>query len=81
MSGDDLVTLIYHKKLAEEWTEAVESMRQRLGVSIVGRSRSQKVLLDRDWVIEKLPVNGRQLIYKQVLHRNLTLCILTIYSD
>ena len=42
--GDALVSMLYHKPVKTEgWAEAAEEMRQRLGVSIIGRSRKQKV--------------------------------------
>ena len=42
--GDALVSMLYHKPVKTEgWAEAAETMRQRLGVSIIGRSRKQKV--------------------------------------
>lgn len=42
--GDALVSMLYHKPVKTDgWAEAAEEMRQRLGVSIIGRSRKQKV--------------------------------------
>jgi len=42
--GDALVSMLYHKPVKTDgWAEAAETMRQRLGVSIIGRSRKQKV--------------------------------------
>ncbi len=37
-----------------------------LSAWLAGRSRKQKVLLDQDWVTERLQVNGREYVYKQV---------------
>lgn len=31
-----------------------------------GRSRKQKVELDRSWVLERLTVNGKEYVYQQV---------------
>jgi tRNA (uracil-5-)-methyltransferase len=70
-----MVTLIYHKKLDDAWSEAARKLRSALALavdwpeaalSIVGRSRKQKVEVDRDFVTERLTVGGRELVYKQV---------------
>jgi len=66
LSGEALITLIYHKPLKEEWQQAALQLQQRLGVAIIGRSRKQKTVLDRDFVIEKLNVAGKEYQYQQV---------------
>lgn len=66
LSGEALITLIYHKPLKEEWQQAALQLQQQLGVAIIGRSRKQKTVLDRDFVIEKLNVAGKELQYQQV---------------
>ncbi|CAL5219364.1 g1183 [Coccomyxa viridis] len=75
VSGQAMVTMIYHKKLDEAWTAAAQKLRKVLGacpsssqpsVHIVGRSRKQKIELDAGHVIETLNVDGKQLTYKQV---------------
>ncbi len=66
LSGDALVTLIYHKKLDEEWEREARALQERLGFPILGRSRKQKLVLERDYVIEKLQIGDRTYQYKQV---------------
>ena len=75
VSGQAMVTMIYHRKLGAEWIAAAQKLRKVLGacssssqpsVHIVGRSRKQKVELDAAHVIETFTVDGRQLTYKQV---------------
>ncbi|MBC7713419.1 MAG: tRNA (uridine(54)-C5)-methyltransferase TrmA [Rhizobacter sp.] len=70
MSGEILVSLLYHRQLAENWTVEAKMLKERLSekfnVNLVGRARKQKIDLDRDFVIEELPVNGKKLIYKQI---------------
>jgi tRNA (uracil-5-)-methyltransferase len=66
LSGDMLVTLIYHRQLDENWEAAAREMAAELGIQIIGRSRGQKLVLERDWVLEEFELNGRQLRYKQV---------------
>ena len=69
-SGEILVTLIYHKKLEDTWIESAQKLKNELlkkyKVNIVGRSKQQKINLDCDYVIEKLLVDNRELIYQQV---------------
>ena len=43
VAGDAMISMLYHRRLTEEWEAQAEAMRHRLGVSIVGRSRKQKV--------------------------------------
>ncbi|MDV2468197.1 tRNA (uridine(54)-C5)-methyltransferase TrmA [Acinetobacter chinensis] len=66
LSGDMLVTLIYHRKLDEEWEAHARALAERLNIKIYGRSRGQKVILTDDYVVEKLTVNGQQYAYKQI---------------
>lgn len=65
LAGDTLVTLIYHKKLDDEWYKAAVLLAANLNVQIIGRSRGQKVVLDRDYVVEKLSVHGDIFHYQQ----------------
>lgn len=65
LSGDLLLTLIYHRKLDADWEAAARALSAALGVAIIGRSKGQKVVLERDWVNETLEVDGRQLRYRQ----------------
>lgn len=70
LSGQIVVSLLYHKPLDDAWIEAMGSvlakLRQTYQVDIVGRARKQKVLLDRDYVQETLPVNGRNYDFQQI---------------
>lgn len=66
LSGEMLVTLIYRQPLGERWEAAARDLASDLGVQIIGRSRGQKLVLDRDWVLEAFELNGRQLRYKQI---------------
>ncbi|MCO6507211.1 MAG: tRNA (uridine(54)-C5)-methyltransferase TrmA [Snodgrassella sp.] len=66
LAGDTLVTLIYHKKLDDGWMHAASKLAAELGVQVLGRSRGQKVVLERDYVIERLNVNQEIFQYKQL---------------
>ncbi len=70
MSGEILISLLYHRKLDENWMTEAKALKERLSekfkINIIGRARKQKIDLDCDYVIEELLVNGKKLVYKQV---------------
>ena len=66
LSGDALITIIYHKKLDEAWETEARAMQARLGFPVIGRSRKQKIVLERDYVTETLTVDGKQFHYRQI---------------
>ena len=66
LSGELMVTLVYHRRLGEGWELAARDLAAELGIQIVGRSRGQKVVLERDWLLEEFELNGRRLRYQQV---------------
>lgn len=55
--GQMLVTLIYHKKLDDEWQQAAKYLANKLDIKLIGRSRGQKLVLSEDFVVEKMSVN------------------------
>lgn len=65
LSGDALISLIYHKPLNDGWQAAAEALQARLGFPLIGRSRKQKRTLSRDYVNETLQVDGKALHYRQ----------------
>ena len=70
LTGDTLITLVYHRKLEEAWEGEAGALRQRLQsecptLSLIGRSRKQKLVLGRHWVVEELVVEGRPYRYNQ----------------
>lgn len=69
-SQEILVSLIYHKKLDENWEmkarELKNKLSQKFKVNLIGRAKGKKVVVDEDFVIERLSVSGKELIYKQV---------------
>ncbi|OON38502.1 tRNA (uridine(54)-C5)-methyltransferase TrmA [Izhakiella australiensis] len=71
LSGQIVVSLLYHRKLDEEWKAAASALRDELRAAgfqlqLIGRATKTKICLDRDYVDEVLPVAGRDLIYRQV---------------
>ena len=53
-----LVTMLYHRKLDETWSEAAKALETQLNCHIMGRSRKQKVVLSREYVTESLHIDG-----------------------
>ena len=66
LSGELLISLVYHRKLDGQWETAARALADALGAAIIGRSRGQKIVLERDWVRETFELDGRTLHYKQV---------------
>jgi tRNA (uracil-5-)-methyltransferase len=66
LSGQALVTMVYHKPLSDEWLTAAQAVKQKLNIDIIGRSRKQKCVLGRDYVLEQLDVGERTFTYQQV---------------
>lgn len=66
LSGEALVTLIYHRKLDEQWDTVARKVESRLDCAIIGRSRKQRRVLSRDFVDEVLPVAGREWTFRQI---------------
>ena len=64
-TGECLVTMLYHRKLDDEWSSEAKRLEELLDCSIMGRSRKQKVILSDDYVIEKLKIDSKEFIYKQ----------------
>lgn len=69
LSGEMLVTLIYRRPIENDqaWLESVAKLKQSLPIDhVIGRARKQKILLDKDYVVEKLQVDGQTFIYQQI---------------
>ncbi|WP_024872354.1 tRNA (uridine(54)-C5)-methyltransferase TrmA [Tolumonas lignilytica] len=71
LSGEALISLLYHKTLNDEWQPAARELRQTLRnefgeIDIVGRAHKQKIVLEREYVLERLQVGEQTLEYMQV---------------
>lgn len=71
MSNQAVISLLYHKKLDDEWREQAAALRDSLrargfDVQLIGRATKTKIELDRDYIDERLPVAGKEMIYRQV---------------
>lgn len=66
LSGELLVTLVYHKRLDEAWKAAARVLNTDFKINIVGRSKGQKQVVGQDYVTEKLTVTGTKYQYRQI---------------
>ena len=71
LSNQAVISLLYHKKLDDEWRQQAERFRdalraQNLNVHLIGRATKTKIELDQDYIDERLPVGGGEMIYRQV---------------
>lgn len=70
LSGELLISLLYHKSLDASWLAAAKIFKQQLQqsftvVDIIGRARKQKLVVDRDYVIEQITLQDSVLKYQQ----------------
>ena len=65
LSGEMLVTLIYHRPLDVAWQAAAEALAAELDIRLIGRSRKQKIVLDADFVNESLALRDGVFHYRQ----------------
>jgi len=66
LSGELMISLVYHRPLDDTWQAAAEALAAGMGVQLIGRSRRQKIVIGRDWLLEEFELDGRPLKYKQV---------------
>jgi tRNA (uracil-5-)-methyltransferase len=70
LTGELVVSLIYKKPIPDEWQAEAAELKAELSaiqkVDFIGRARKQKILVDRDFLIETLQVQSRQIQYQQI---------------
>ena len=66
LSGEMLVSLLYHRKLEFDWEPAAQALSKALNIKLIGRSRGQKFVLSDEYVVEQLQVFDRTYTYKQI---------------
>ena len=64
MSNQAVVSMLYRKKLDEALRDALRA--KNLNVHLIGRATKTKIALDQDYIDERLPVAGKEIIYRQV---------------
>lgn len=70
-SGQIMASLLYHRKLDQQWQQEATALRdvlraQGFDLHLIGRAAKIKIMLDQDHIDEVLPVAGRHMIYRQV---------------
>lgn len=63
-TNDMLVTIIYHKKLDEQWIQKAKELEKELNIKIIGRSRKQKEVLSVDYIDETLNINNKEFYFQ-----------------
>ncbi len=63
-TDEAIITLIYHKKLDESWSEEAKKTLSPLKANIIGRSRGIKLVVDKDYIHEKLTIFDKTYEYK-----------------
>ncbi len=57
------------QKTDDEWRQQAEilrdALRENLNVHLIGRATKTKIELDQDYIDERLPVAGREMIYRR----------------
>jgi tRNA (uracil-5-)-methyltransferase len=70
LSGELLISLLYHKPLDAEWELAAKQLKLTMSdhapTDIIGRAKKQKIIVDKDYVMEHLTVGDNKYIYQQV---------------
>ena len=70
LSGELLISLLYHKPLEATWESEAKELKAKLSViapvNIIGRAKKQKIIIDKDYVMESLQVGENNFIYQQV---------------
>lgn len=66
LSGQKLITLIYHRQVGDEWIEEAKKLEAELDVMIIGRARKLHHVLTQDYVEETLSVINNTYTYKQI---------------
>ncbi|WP_340681149.1 tRNA (uridine(54)-C5)-methyltransferase TrmA [Paraglaciecola sp.] len=70
LSGQIVVSLLYHKTLNEDWIAEMQTilaeLRQKYEIDIIGRAKNQKIVLEKDFLLESLSINGRNYQFKHI---------------
>ncbi|SFV54658.1 tRNA (uracil(54)-C5)-methyltransferase [hydrothermal vent metagenome] len=64
-TNECLVTMLYHRKLDEEWIKIAKELETKLNINLLGRSRKQKLIISNEFVLETLFIDGQDVYYKE----------------
>lgn len=63
-SNEDLViSMLYHKKINDQWLEVAKNLATKLNINIIGRSKGVKLVTNKDYINETLHVNDKKYLY------------------
>lgn len=65
-SGEIVVSLLYHKKLDEVWRDKATLISKELNISIIGRSRKQKLVIGSDYITESLQIDNQEYKFNHI---------------
>jgi tRNA (uracil-5-)-methyltransferase len=63
-TNEIIATLIYHKKIDDEWKNQAQKIAHDLNIEIIGRSRKVKIVVTKDNILEKLEILGKTYKYR-----------------
>lgn len=63
-TGNLLVTLIYHKKINQDWKKEAQNLATTLGLELIGRSRGVKIVVTKEYIDETLSICDKPYHYK-----------------
>lgn len=71
LSGQVVITLLYHRKIDDEWQQAAAQLRETLraegfDLHLIGRASKTKIILGQDYVDECLTIAGKPMTYRQI---------------
>jgi len=59
-----LVSMLYHKKIDENWDIHAKNLENKFGISVIGRSKKVKRVISDDFVLDKLYIGKNPYMYK-----------------
>jgi len=65
-SGEIVVSLLYHRRLDEEWQGIATKIADKLGIYIIGRSRKQKLIIGQDYITEHLVIENEKYTFNHI---------------
>ena len=65
-SGDIVISMLYHRKLDDEWQALATEIADALNIYIIGRSRKQKIIIGQDYIIETLSIDKQEYKFKHI---------------
>ncbi len=63
-TNEVLITLIYHKKIDQEWEEEAKKLAKKLHIDLIGRSRGVKIVVTKEYIDEKLNILNHTYLFR-----------------